>query len=148
MEQQQACYIWEPKNGQGWKDLTLICDITIWFKSLGLVRSFMLTNSEYIWSKYTKNCNNVVKKLFQFKITYFLLLLEFILKCNVFLCWKSWISTAITPVFSVTWSFRIADLVLKKHFLCWKRLCCLIFCFQDSLIGKINTAAFWQIFVF
>ncbi len=30
----------------------------------------------------------------------------YILKCNFFLWWQSWIFSIITPVFSVTWSFR------------------------------------------
>jgi len=35
---------------------------------------------------------------------YFLTLIYF--KCYLFLWWQNWIFSIITPVFSVTWSFR------------------------------------------
>ncbi len=48
----------------------------------------------------------------------------YILKGNLLLWWQSWIFSMITPVLSVTWSFRNhpADLVLRKYLLLsmWK----------------------------
>jgi len=46
---------------------------------------------------------------------------------------KSWIFSIITPVFSVTWSFRNQSNVMIWcsrnifYYQCWKQLCCLIF---------------------
>ncbi len=40
------------------------------------------------------------------KIVLYCFLFEYILKCNVFLWYQSCIFSIITPVFSVTWSFR------------------------------------------
>ncbi len=45
----------------------------------------------------------------------------YILKWNLFIWWQRWIVSIITPVFSVTWSFRYQfwyiDLELNKHFI-------------------------------
>ncbi len=66
--------------------------------------------------------------LLQFKITAF-----YWEKSNLFLWWQSWILTAITQVFSVTWSFRNHSNLLIwcsrniSYYQCWKHLCCLIF---------------------
>ncbi len=54
-----------------------------------------------------------------------------VLKCNLFLRWQSWIFSIITPVFSVILISLIADFLRKKHFLLllsmFKIFCCLIF---------------------
>ncbi len=44
-------------------------------------------------------------------------LCEYLFKYNLFLWCASWIFSIITPVFSVTWSFRNhSNILLKKHF--------------------------------
>ncbi len=59
----------------------------------------MLTKAAFIWSKIQKK---IVKYNVKKKYIY-----EYILKCNLFLYdGKAEFSAAITPVFSVTWSFR------------------------------------------
>jgi len=46
-----------------------------------------------------------------------------ILKRNLFLCWQSWIFSIITPVFSVTWSFRNnSKMLIWYYYQCWKQL--------------------------
>jgi len=46
-----------------------------------------------------------------------------ILKRNSFLCWQSWIFSIITPVFSVTWSFRNnSKMLIWYYYQCWKQL--------------------------
>ncbi len=62
-------------------------------------KSLMLTKAAVIWPKIRSEI------LLQFKITAFYLCL-YVLKCNLFLWCKAEFSAAITPVFSVTWSFR------------------------------------------
>ncbi len=53
---------------------------------------------------------------------------------------QSWIFSIITPVFSVTWSFRNHSNMLiccsgnvSYCFQCWKQLCCFIWCWKFSL---------------
>ncbi len=77
--------------------------------------------------KYSKNC----EILLQFKITFF----YFNILWNViYSCDQSWIVSIITPVCSVTWSFRNHSNMLiccsrniTSHYQCWKQLCCFIF---------------------
>ncbi len=58
--------------------------------------SLMLIDHIYIYQKYSKYSN---------------------IRITINSCWQSWFFTAITSVFSVTWSFRNhSDLVLKKYF--------------------------------
>ncbi len=52
---------------------------------------------------------------------------------------KSWIFIIITPVFSVTWSFRNHFNMMiwcsrNISYQCWKRLCCLIFLWKKVII--------------
>ncbi len=70
----------------------------------------------------------------------------YILKWNLFIWWQRWIVSIITPVFSVTWSFRYhSDMLIwsliniSYHYHCWKQLYIFlveteIYFFQDSLI--------------
>ncbi len=79
------------------------------------------------------------------------MLFECILKCNFFLLWQSYIFSIITPVFSVTWSFRNHSKFIynkcQKH-LCFSTcLCKLDTCFQYYLKNrKFERKAFiWNI---
>ena len=64
--------------------------------------------------------------------------------CNVFLWWQSWISSIITPVFRVTWSFinNINTMIwylrnISYYYQCWKQLCCLTFLWKPWYIFMI-----------
>ncbi len=70
-------------------------------------------------------------------------LFEYVLKCTViYSCdGKAEFSAAITPVISVTWSFRNHSNMLICHsrnishyYQCWKKLCCLIFLWKQLYI--------------
>ncbi len=77
--------------------------------------------------------------LLQFKIRF---LFVHILKCNLFLWWKSWIFSIITLVFSVTWSFRNhANLPLKKHLLSMLKIVLRLHIFVETVIR--NYQVWW-----
>ncbi len=69
----------------------------------------------------------------QFKITF---LFGYILKCNLFLLWQSWIFTIIAPVFSVTWCHMVFQKVLLL--ICW-------FAAQET--PMLKTVVLFNIFV-
>ncbi len=75
---------------------------------------FWLPFKSLEWVKVLKPCAHQ-DWIYLIKITVFYSILflqnncflfQYILKYNLFLWWRSWIFSIITPVFSVTWSFR------------------------------------------
>jgi len=56
------------------------------------------------WIFWYSRSSNIGKYFLQFKIT--LYNIWYILTGDLWLWWQSWIFSTITPVFSVTWSFR------------------------------------------
>jgi len=77
-------------------------------------------------------------------LNYFLF--EHILKCNLFPWSQSWIFSTISPVFSVTWSFRYHSNILiccfRNNVISMLKQLCYLICkplyifFQDSLTNK------------
>ncbi len=106
----------------------------------------------FIWLKYSKICNIVI--LLEIKITVF----YFNIQLNtIYSCDQSWIFSIITPVFSVTWSFRNHNMLIccsrniSDYYQCWKQLLLNIFwklwyIFSLLLWKKIKRTAFtWNI---
>ncbi len=93
---------------------------TVTFVMFLFVKSLLLIKPAIIWStvQQKKNSKTLILFFLLFKITF---LFEYILKCNLFLWFQSFILSIITPVFSVTWSFRnhsnMLILRFKKHLL-------------------------------
>ncbi len=69
--------------------------------------------------KYSKN-SNIVKYYYNLIVQYFHIENS---------CDQSWIFSIITPVFSVTWSFRNHSNMLI-YYQCWKQLCCFLFLYS------------------
>ncbi len=85
----------------------------------------MLTKAAFIWSKTVKS--NILKYYYNFKQLFYILI-YFIPVI------QRWIFSIITPVFSVTWSFRNHSNMLiscsrniSNSYQCWKWMCCSIF---------------------
>ncbi len=71
--------------------------------------------------------------------------------CTFLLWWIEcrWMFSIITPVFSVTWSFRnhsnmliCCSIYISYNYQCWKQLCCFIF-FVETVIHFLRV--FWYI---
>jgi len=93
---------------------------TLPFKSFGLIRYI---NAYQDWIYLIKNIIMLLDVLLQFKI-YVSIWLDFKIYC-----WQSWFFSIITPVFSVTWSFRnhsnmmiCCSRNISLYYQCWKQL--------------------------